>query len=60
VRDLRVAWQTGRRRRVDLDGLTAHARALVQVCWRLGACPEHAGLRRWAHQLGFLSLLFNP
>ncbi|MEV7025505.1 replication initiator [Kitasatospora sp. NPDC093558] len=36
-------------------GLSAHMRALVGVCWRLGALPElaHLRLRAWAHMLGY-------
>ncbi|WP_093840548.1 MULTISPECIES: replication initiator [Streptomyces] len=35
--------------------VSAHVRALLGTCWRLGALPELAGLRlrAWAHQLGF-------
>lgn len=44
---------TGRRPGIVLDHLTDHVRALVDTCWRLGGHPEYAGLRRWAHQLGF-------
>jgi hypothetical protein len=46
---------TGRRPDVDLDRLTAHARALVETCWRLGARPEYAPLRlrQYAHQGGY-------
>jgi hypothetical protein len=42
---------------VSLDGLglTAHARALVETAWSLGAVPglEDLKLRRWAHMLGY-------
>lgn len=36
-------------------GLTAHARRLVDTCWKLGGVPEleHLRLRPWAHMLGF-------
>jgi len=46
---------TGRRTDVDLDRITAHARALVETCWRLGARLEFAPLRlrRHAHQAGY-------
>lgn len=44
---------TGRRPGIVLDHLTGHIRALVDTCWRLGGQPQYAGLRRWAHQLGF-------
>lgn len=44
---------TGRRPGITLDRLTGHVRALVETCWRLGGQSEYAGLRRWAHQLGF-------
>ena len=48
---------TGRRADAagDLDGLSPHARSLIDACWRLGGAPELAGLklRRWAHMLGF-------
>src|SRR5262249_18014093 len=30
-----------------------HAGRLLAACWRLGADRRHAGLRRWAHMLGF-------
>jgi hypothetical protein len=30
-----------------------HAGRLVHACWTLGAEPDYAGLRRWAHMLGF-------
>jgi hypothetical protein len=30
-----------------------HAGRLVAACWALGVDPDHAGLRRWAHMLGF-------
>ncbi|WP_308129913.1 replication initiator [Kitasatospora aureofaciens] len=35
--------------------LSAHMRALVGTCWRLGAVPElaHLRLRAWAHTLGY-------
>ncbi|MFF3072455.1 replication initiator [Kitasatospora sp. NPDC057936] len=35
--------------------LSAHMRALVGTCWRLGAVPElgHLRLRAWAHMLGY-------
>jgi hypothetical protein len=49
----RACGGTGRRRRVTLAGLSPHARALVETCWRLGGCPQHNRLRRWTHQLGF-------
>ncbi len=46
---------TGRWRGVRLDGLTEHARALVETCWRLGGQREFAPLRlrRYAHQAGY-------
>lgn len=46
---------TGRRADPDRLGLTAHARALIAMCWRLGADEAlgHLMLRRWAHMLGF-------
>ena len=39
----------------DLDGVSPHALALVDACWRMGGIEELAGLklRRWAHMLGF-------
>jgi hypothetical protein len=39
----------------DLDGVSPHALALIDACWRLGGIEELAGLklRRWAHMLGF-------
>jgi Replication initiator protein, pSAM2 len=30
-----------------------HAGRLVAASWTLGADPNHAGMRRWAHMLGF-------
>ncbi|MGW2545026.1 replication initiator [Kitasatospora sp. NPDC001574] len=35
--------------------LSAHVRALLGVCWRLGGLPElgHLRLRAWAHMLGY-------
>jgi hypothetical protein len=30
-----------------------HAERLIHACWTLGTSPEHVGLRRWAHMLGF-------
>lgn len=55
VRLCRDCHGTGRRASVDLDRLTAHARALVETCWRLGARPEYAPLRlrQFAHQGGY-------
>ncbi len=32
---------------------TTHTGRLVSACWTVGADPCHAGLRRWAHMLGF-------
>jgi hypothetical protein len=31
----------------------SHPERLIAVCWRLGADPAYASLRRWAHMLGF-------
>ena len=31
----------------------SHTERLIAACWDLGADPDHAGLRRWAHMLGF-------
>jgi hypothetical protein len=55
VRLCRACHGTGRRADIDLDRLTAHARAVVETCWRLGARPEYAPLRlrQHAHQGGF-------
>jgi hypothetical protein len=55
VRLCRACHGTGRRADVDLHRLNAHARALVETCWRLGARPEYAPLRlrQGAHQAGF-------
>jgi hypothetical protein len=46
---------TGRRKDVDLSGLSGHVAALVGTCWRLGGRPEfaHLNLRRWAHMLAY-------
>ncbi len=46
---------TGRRRGVRMVGLSDHARALVETCWRLGRQRECASLRlrRYAHQAGY-------
>jgi hypothetical protein len=30
-----------------------HPERLIAACWRLGHHPDYAGLRRWAHMLGF-------
>jgi len=40
---------------LDREGVTAHARRLVETCWHLGALPELTSLRlrAWAHLLGF-------
>lgn len=55
VRLCRACHGTGRRADVNLGRLTAHARTLVETCWRLGARPEHAPLRlrQYAHRAGF-------
>jgi hypothetical protein len=61
VRLCRACYGTGRRTDVDLDRLTAHARALVEACWRLGARPEYAPLRlrHYAHQAGYRGLFLT-
>lgn len=40
---------------IDLAPVSAHIRALMGTCWRLGALPELASLnlRAWAHTLGY-------
>ncbi|MFF2661989.1 replication initiator, partial [Kitasatospora sp. NPDC058032] len=40
---------------IRLLRVSAHMRALVGACWRLGGLPElaHLRLRAWAHMLGF-------
>ncbi|WP_406124231.1 replication initiator [Streptomyces sp. NBC_00989] len=40
---------------IRLAPVNAHLRALMAVCWRLGALPEleALNLRSWAHTLGF-------
>jgi hypothetical protein len=38
---------------LDVRGVTGHLRRLVETAWRLGERSELAGLRRWAHTLGF-------
>ncbi len=40
---------------IRLLRVSAHLRALVGTCWRLGGLPElaHLRLRAWAHMLGF-------
>jgi hypothetical protein len=43
---------TGATVRVYADPAT-HAGRLVAACWMLGADRQYAGLRRWAHMLGF-------
>jgi Replication initiator protein, pSAM2 len=30
-----------------------HPERLIHACWTLGTVPDYAGLRRWAHMLGF-------
>jgi hypothetical protein len=35
----------------DPDG--SHTQRLVEACWQLGRRQDWAGLRRWAHMLGF-------
>jgi hypothetical protein len=30
-----------------------HPERLIAACWDIGADPDYAGLRRWAHMLGF-------
>jgi replication initiator protein RepSA len=32
---------------------TTHPGRLIAAAWRLGADPDHRGLRRWAHALGY-------
>jgi hypothetical protein len=46
----RTAWAD-----LNREGVTAHARRLVETCWRLGGVAEFAELRlrAWAHLLGF-------
>lgn len=44
------------RRTLDVtEPLSDHARALIDMCWKLGGLPEFADLRlrHWAHLLGF-------
>jgi hypothetical protein len=57
TRGCRDCLGTGRRADAagDLDGLSPHALAVIDACWRLGGIEELAGLklRRWAHMLGF-------
>jgi hypothetical protein len=45
----------GTRQPIHELGLSAHAHAMIQTCWRLGGMPEllHLRLRPWAHMLGF-------
>lgn len=40
---------------LDSEGVTPHARRMVETCWQLGAVPELTSLRlrAWAHLLGF-------
>jgi hypothetical protein len=38
---------------LDIRGVAGHLRRLVETAWRLGERPDLAGLRRWAHTLGF-------
>ncbi|MFD0417111.1 replication initiator [Streptomyces sp. NPDC127108] len=40
---------------IELAPVSAHIRALMGTCWRLGALPELTclNLRAWAHALGF-------
>ena len=40
---------------LDGPGVTAHARTLIDTCWRLGTVPglDALRLRAWAHLLGF-------
>jgi hypothetical protein len=38
---------------LDIRGVTGHLRRLVETAWHLGARSDLAGLRRWAHTLGF-------
>jgi hypothetical protein len=40
---------------IRLAPVTAHVRALMAACWRLGALPEYEELRlrAWAHTLGY-------
>jgi hypothetical protein len=38
---------------LDVRGVTGHLRRLVETAWRLGARPDLARLRTWAHTLGF-------
>jgi hypothetical protein len=35
------------------DASGTHTQRLVHACWHLGTHKDHAGLRRWAHMLGF-------
>jgi hypothetical protein len=35
------------------DAAGTHTERLIAACWRLGEHEDHAGLRRWAHMLGF-------
>ncbi|WP_435800705.1 replication initiator [Streptomyces mirabilis] len=45
-----TAWED-----IDAVPVTAHVRALMRTCWRLGGLPEHAplNLRAWVHTLGY-------
>lgn len=56
-RACRTCHGTGRRpdATIDLDEISAHARALIAACCRLGGTQEfeELKLRRWAHMLGF-------
>ncbi|MFI1303933.1 replication initiator [Streptomyces sioyaensis] len=40
---------------ITMGRLSAHVRALIYTCWRLGGLPELAplSLRAWAHTLGY-------
>ncbi|WP_406429107.1 replication initiator [Streptomyces sp. NBC_00147] len=40
---------------IDAAPVTDHVRALMRICWRLGALPEYEllHLRAWAHTLGY-------
>ncbi|MGW1616610.1 replication initiator [Streptomyces sp. NPDC002285] len=46
---------------IESAPVSAHTRALMRACWRLGALPEYAPLRLriWAHTLGYRGHILN-
>ncbi|MHB1988131.1 MAG: replication initiator [Acidimicrobiales bacterium] len=44
---------------IELLQVTDHVRRMLETAWALGADPEHEGLRRWAHSLGFTGHLMT-